>query len=1007
MFRFGAGLLGLLFGSVSLGALAQLPAGNWQYAWGDDFSGTTVDTGKWNVASPSWTMPNSLSTASASWVEVGGGLLTLDAIRTSSSGTTQFSSGSVSTYQKQTFTDGYLEARILLPTTPGSWPAFWGLYTGWPPEADLMEFPLTTDGGTSGYLNSSYHTAFHYTDSNGNAAAGAGQVNPGVGALNGAYHNFGMKWVKNTSVTFYLDGVQVSSFTSTNVAQMVNMYLIFDYAVGGWPGTPSTAQWPIGWMDRTKIDWVRVWKSAAGANSDWAYAGSSTSVLWDTAANWNNGVPNLGGIISSFGTVTPAQQNIDWSGSRTLSVINLDGNTRYRFGSSSSRLVLGYGNSGSLAPAINLAATTAADQEVNARLEWSGTLNIANNSSRALLLTGPVLGGDGITINGPGVVSFDGTNSYSGNTVINSGTQGPGIARARGKNALGVGGTVVIGEQGNSTTGRLELENNSLVANNISFNGRNNASVGILNNSGTNTIAGTVGAQVGGGTYLIQSDAGKLRLSGDGSAAGGVALQNSGGGTRAVTLQGNGDGEIDGAIADGAGVLNLVKSGAGTWTLGGPNTATGTTTVSGGTLVVNGATGSGTTTVAGGATLGGRGVVRGNLTAQSGATVRIGGDGPTILTNVLIDDFSGSLAAYTATRILDNNGGATNTCAWLNPDGSLKLTTTIYDGIEQWTLTRADFTLGVGQEIRADYHHDETDAQDIGLYAGAGTPTTGVRQDFVNIYVRNDGNIYSRGFNGTTELTLAGPVSVIPEKLFIARTAINTFQLGYYNGAARVVVATRTMSSSAIGNVIGFYADVRSIGTRGSLDNLCRLAPSNTNILSETLTVAGNCTLNAGSALEFDLFNPATYDRLTVAGQFTAGGTLRVTLGAGASAPVAGDTYNLIQAGTFTGAFTSNSLPALSPGLAWNTSDLSHGVLSVVSAIATNPTNITCAASNGLLTLAWPDDHTGWRLQAQTNPPAAGLGTNWVTVPNTELTNRFTAPLDPDNGSVFYRLIYQ
>jgi autotransporter-associated beta strand protein len=871
-----------------------------------------------------------------------------------------------------------------------------------------MEFPLTTDGGTSGYLNTSYHTAFHYTNSTGNAS-GAGAVNPGgIDALNGGvYHTFGMKWVKNTSATFYFDGAQVSSFNNSAVAQMVNMYLILDYAVGGWPGTPSTGQWPIGFTDQTKIDWVRVWISAAGANSDWAYTGSSSDVQWDTVGNWNNGVPNLGGVTSSFGTVTPAEQRIDWSGRRTLSVINLDGNTRYRFGSPSARLVLGYGNSGSLAPAINIAAAAATDHEIYGPLEWSGTLNLANDSSHALRLTGQVMGGDGITINGPGLVSFDGTNSYSGSTVIDSGSQGPGIARARGQNALGIGGTVIIGEQGNNTTARLELENNSLVANNVIFNGRNNSSVGILNNSGTNTVAGTISAQVGGSTYLIQSDAGKLILSGDGSAAGGVSLRNSGGGTRTITLQGAGAGVVGGIIEDGAGVLNLIKSGSGTWTVDGQNTSTGITTVSNGMLVVNGATGSGAITVAGGAILGGRGTVRGSLTAQSGASVRIGGAGPTVLTNVLIDNFSGSLSAYTSTRILDANGGVANTYAWQNTGGSLKVTTTVYDGIEQSALTRTDFTLGVGQEIRADYLPDHLDSQDIGLYAGAGTPTAGVRQDYVNIYMRNDGGLYSRGFNGTTELGLVSAGAVNPDQLFIARTAANTFQLGYYSGTSRIVVVTRIMSSSSIGNAIGFYSDVRGLGTCGSLDNLWRLDPNHTNILSETLTVAGNCTLNAGSTVEFELFSNATYDRLTVGGQFNAGGTLRVLLDPGASAPVAGDTYTLVQAGAFAGSFASNSLPALNPGLAWNTNNLSNGVLSVIQAVAINPTNITCTASNGLLTLSWPDDHKGWCLQAQTNSLNAGLGTNWVVIPNTETTNQYSVPLDAGNASVFYRLIYQ
>jgi fibronectin-binding autotransporter adhesin len=65
------------------------------------------------------------------------------------------------------------------------------------------------------------------------------------------------------------------------------------------------------------------------------------------------------------------------------------------------------------------------------------------------------------------------------------------------------------------------------------------------------------------------------------------------------------------------GVVNVTKTGAGTWILAGNNTYTGTTTVSQGTLVINGTqTGGGTTTVAAGAVLGGGGQTSGNLVAN-------------------------------------------------------------------------------------------------------------------------------------------------------------------------------------------------------------------------------------------------------------------------------------------------------------------------------------------------------------------------------------------------------
>ena len=48
---------------------------------------------------------------------------------------------------------------------------------------------------------------------------------------------------------------------------------------------------------------------------------------------------------------------------------------------------------------------------------------------------------------------FDGEGSYTGTTVIDSGTSGPAIARARGTRPLGTG-PVLIGESGTATTAR-------------------------------------------------------------------------------------------------------------------------------------------------------------------------------------------------------------------------------------------------------------------------------------------------------------------------------------------------------------------------------------------------------------------------------------------------------------------------------------------------------------------------------------------------------------------------
>ena len=69
-------------------------------------------------------------------------------------------------------------------------------------------------------------------------------------------------------------------------------------------------------------------------------------------------------------------------------------------------------------------------------------------------------------------------------------------------------------------------------------------------------------------------------------------------------------------------------------------------------------------------------------------------------------------------------------------------------------------------------------------------------------------------------------------------------------------------------------------------------------------------------------------------------------------------------------------------------------------------TNITIIPSGSSVNLSWPQDHTGWRLQAQTNSVSVGLQTNWFDVPGSTTTNHTIIPINPANGSVFFRMIF-
>ena len=70
------------------------------------------------------------------------------------------------------------------------------------------------------------------------------------------------------------------------------------------------------------------------------------------------------------------------------------------------------------------------------------------------------------------------------------------------------------------------------------------------------------------------------------------------------------------------------------------------------------------------------------------------------------------------------------------------------------------------------------------------------------------------------------------------------------------------------------------------------------------------------------------------------------------------------------------------------------------------PVTLGCVLSGNQLQFSWPPDHTGWRLQSQTNSANAAIGTNWANVPNSTSTNALTLPLGTTNASVYFRLVY-
>jgi hypothetical protein len=98
--------------------------------------------------------------------------------------------------------------------------------------------------------------------------------------------------------------------------------------------------------------------------------------------------------------------------------------------------------------------------------------------------------------------------------------------------------------------------------------------------------------------------------------------------------------------------------------------------------------------------------------------------------------------------------------------------------------------------------------------------------------------------------------------------------------------------------------------------------------------IMGDLEIQAG-AIAFNIGGTAAgeFDKLVVDGHLAAGGTLQVRLAEGFS-PAAGDSFDVLDFSSLTGAFTCD-LPPLNDGLAWNTADLpSTGALSVAPLLA-------------------------------------------------------------------------
>jgi beta-glucanase (GH16 family) len=226
----------------------------YQLIWSDEFNGTGVNTGNWNLDNGNPNVNNEKEYYQAANATVTGGNLVITA-RQQSMGGQPYTSAKLQTYGKFSTTYGRIEARIKLPMVQGTWPAFWMLGnsinqgTPWPNcgEIDIMEHVNTTNTilGT-----------MHWNSGNGHAQYGSSTT-----TTPGDFHVYAVEW-DNQSIRWYVDN---TLYVTGNIAGNINntgafhspFYLILNLAIGGdLPGsTIDNASLPT----TMTVDYVRVY----------------------------------------------------------------------------------------------------------------------------------------------------------------------------------------------------------------------------------------------------------------------------------------------------------------------------------------------------------------------------------------------------------------------------------------------------------------------------------------------------------------------------------------------------------------------------------------------------------------------------------------------------------------------------------------------------------------------------------------------------------------------------
>ncbi len=625
----------------------------------------------------------------------------------------------------------------------------------------------------------------------------------------------------------------------------------------------------------------------------------------------------------------------------------------------------------------------------------------------------------GLTKVGSGTQTLTDANSYNGPTTINAGTLIAANNRALGSNDLVLnGGTLDV------KTPLLKVNTLAGTGGTIANNSQATTNRLVVQGTADTTFGGAIVDGTGGGGMGLTLLGGTLTMSGASTYTGGTFVGS--GATFAIP---NSPASVGGFIIASNNAILALSGGSGT-----PGTPNSVTTVDGATV-----------------------------TFTSGAEGKIWQAqffGGVNTTNRFIGPISAgqslSFSNFLGTVVFANTNEANLNFRFFNGGGISggENTTFVFEHVNVHTrdsqtvrlgeIVGGNTTAGIGDqtgivswEIGAKntttaFHGYIGGLNNSIVKVGTGGLTLDGRNYFTNQVTLPDSSVVSYpvftnaiSYRGSTTVSNGTLAIVAPNNLsnsasiVMAGGTLDASQMGYFTNQTTLDINGIEQATNSVVVVKGGL-DLASGQTVGGFGTIVGKLTGVNNTINPGLPV-GTLTITEGIALDSSVVNvgldrsaSSTSGQLAAAGATSIvinGGTLNIT-NAGPDL-VTGDVFHVFNKGLTGSGFTTINLPTANANntvqYTWQTNLTTDGTLVVLqgaSPVATNPTNITFSVSGGTLSLSWPADHLGWRLQSQTNALNVGLTSNWFDVEGSTSVTQMDLTISATNEAVFYRLMY-